>query len=50
MFRHGLFDIEDGFDDVSDILFSSLACGSIPTFYLFKNDIKCEYDQPKEDE
>tara|TARA_Y100001935_G_C17143956_1_gene427013 strand:+ start:136 stop:288 length:153 start_codon:yes stop_codon:yes gene_type:complete len=50
MFRHGLFDMEDDFDDVSYILVSSLACGSFPTFYLFKNDIKQEYDQPKEDE
>ena len=50
MFHHGLFDIKDSFDDVSDILFCSLACGSIPTFYLFKDDIKQYYNQPKEDE
>ena len=36
MFAHGSFDIKDGFDDVSDILLSSLARGSITTFYLLK--------------
>ena len=50
MFYYGLSDIKDGFDDVLDILLFSLACGSIATFYLFKNDIKQEYDQSKENE
>jgi len=27
-----------------------LACGFIATFYLFKNDIKQYYNQPKENE
>jgi len=50
MFAHGLFDIKDGFDDVLGILLCSLACGSIATFYLFKDDIKQYYNQPKENE
>ena len=50
MLRHGLFDLGDGFDDPIDILLFSLACGSYATFYLFKDGIEQESDQPKEEE
>ena len=47
---HGLNDIEDGFDDVYDVLLFSLTCGYIAAFYLFQDDKKQEYDQSKENE
>ena len=50
MFHHGLFDKKDGFDDVIGILLCALTYGSVATFYLFNDDIKQYYNQPKENE